>query len=207
MKKLMALVGLLFAVQALAWAQSADHPYRGQGYVFLGFGFGVIPGYNGPALYFNYPTSFQNMRQLGFGGEAFLYKGLGAGAEASHASWGGSYDTAWIGSGDLSYHFRRHAARFGVDPFVLGGVSIVGPRWEGGVAHPQETTEAARTYGWLSTPHCVWNFEMSSALTSGDSPTSCRFVSALRSDNTETETYPVPPCALGIEMNSCGNST
>lgn len=132
MKKLMVLVGLLLAVPALARAQNADHPYRGQGYVFLGFGFGEIPGYSGPIPYINYPSSFQNMRQLGFGGEGFLYKGLGAGAEASHASWGGSYDTAWIGSGDLSYHFRRHAARFGVDPFVLGGVSIVGPTQVGG---------------------------------------------------------------------------
>jgi hypothetical protein len=132
MKKLLALVGLLFALPALAWAQSADRPYRGQGYVFLGFGFGEIPGYNGPIPYFNYPISFQNMRQLGFGGEGFLYKGLGAGAEASHASWGGGYSTAWIGSGDFSYHFRRHAARFGVDPFVLGGVSIVGPTQVGG---------------------------------------------------------------------------
>jgi hypothetical protein len=64
----------------------------------------------------------------GGGGEGFLYKGLGMGAEVGHASWGqGLEDSAWIASGDLSYHFGRHARPGRVDPFVLGGPSFVGP--------------------------------------------------------------------------------
>jgi hypothetical protein len=121
MKELLATTALLLMVPALASAQSAGPKYRGQGYLFFGLGPGTGSGWSSNTL----------INQVGFGGEGFLYKGLGAGAEAAYASWG-YYDTAWIGSGDLSYHFRRHAARFGVDPFVLGGVSIVGPTEAGG---------------------------------------------------------------------------
>jgi len=121
MKILIATTALLLMVPALAPAQGAEPKYRGQGYLFFGLGTGTAgSGYH--------PV----MEQVGFGGEGFLYKGLGVGAEAVYASWGGYYNTAWIGSGAVSYHFGRHKAPVGVDPFVLGGVSIVGPTSAGG---------------------------------------------------------------------------
>jgi len=122
MKELIATAALLFMVPALALAQNVDHSYRGQGYFFFGMGTGM-PSYYHPLIL-----------HVGGGGEGFLYKGLGFGAEAGYASWGRYYNKAWIASGDFSYHFRRHARRGGVDPFVLGGVSFVGPTMVGGGA-------------------------------------------------------------------------
>jgi hypothetical protein len=119
MKRLIVAAALLLIVPAMASAQNANPPYRGQGYFFFGLGTWT-PSYVHPVI-----------KQVGFGGEGFLYKGLGVGAEASYASWR-THSTAWIGSGDFSYHFRRNAARLQVDPFVLGGVSIVGPTEVGG---------------------------------------------------------------------------
>lgn len=121
MKKLIATVALLVMVPASVSAQDTDHPYRGQGYLV----FGVGPGTGGP--------SNPIFKQAGGGGEGFLYKGLGVGAEVEYAS-GGNYEfsKAWIGSADFSYHLRRHAARGKVDPFVLGGLSVVGPTQKGG---------------------------------------------------------------------------
>ena len=126
MKKLTAIAVLLLMVPSLASAQNTDHRDPGQGYLFFGVGAGIIPGgntYMPRGVEYVYPVDIR-VQQLGLGGEAFLHKGLGAGGEVSHASWAGN-NAAWIGSGDFSYHFRRHAPRGGVDPFVLGGVSIV----------------------------------------------------------------------------------
>ena len=126
MKELIAAAALLFLVPALASAQNTDHRDPGQGYLFYGVAAGIIPGGNSDmpwGVEYVYPVDMR-VQQLGLGGEAFLHKGLGAGGEVSHASWAGN-NAAWIVSGDLSYHFRRHARRGGVDPFVLGGVSFV----------------------------------------------------------------------------------
>ena len=129
MKKHIATLALLLMMPALGLAQDADHSYRGQGYVF--FGLGTATGISSPLF-----------EHVGGGGEGFLYKGLGFGAEAEYATWGYTisrgpgvgtfHDKAWIGSADFSYHFGRHAARGGVDPFLLGGVSVVGPTQKGG---------------------------------------------------------------------------
>lgn len=120
MKKLIVTAALLFAGPMLASAQNADHPYRGQGYLVFGVGSGT--GAPSNAVF----------KQVGGGGEGFLYKGFGVGAEVEYAS-GGNYEfsKAWIGSADLSYHFDRHAAPGKVDPFVLGGFSVVGPTQKG----------------------------------------------------------------------------
>lgn len=128
MKKLIAITAPLFMIPALAAAQGEGHPYRGQGYAFFGLGTGL--DYSHPLV-----------EQLGFGGEGFLYRGFGLGGEAawSHYSLLFGYErTAWIGSADGSYHFRRHAARGGVDPFILGGFSVYGPtsKEEGGRGQP-----------------------------------------------------------------------
>src|SRR5208337_3162890 len=103
MKRRIVKAALLLMVPALASAQDADHPYRGQGYFFVGFGTGTAT-YRNPLIV-----------HVGGGGEGFLYKGLGFGAEAGYANWGGYYNTAVIASGDFSYHFGRHARRGGVD--------------------------------------------------------------------------------------------
>jgi hypothetical protein len=128
MKKLTAITPLLLVVPLLASAQTQGHPYRGQGYAFFGLGTG---------LEYSHPL----VEQLGFGGEGFLYKGLGFGGEAvwSHYSFPfGNALTAWIGSVDGSYHFRRHAPHGGVDPFLFGGFSVYGPtsKEEGGRGEP-----------------------------------------------------------------------
>jgi hypothetical protein len=118
---------LLLMVQSLASAQDADQKYRGQGYFFVGFGTGTAV-YSPPLIL-----------EVGGGGERFLYKGLGVGAEAGivKLTWNPWPGTAVTASGDLSYHFGRHARRGGVDPFVLGGASFVGPtKGEGGRGSP-----------------------------------------------------------------------
>ena len=124
MKRLIATTALLFMVPALALTQHEDHPYRGQGYFFFGLGTGTVGGYH-PVF-----------DQVGFGGEGFLYKGLGVGAEAAYATWAGPVEgyrhQTWIGSVDVSYHYRRRAARGAVDPFLLGGFSLYGPTSKGG---------------------------------------------------------------------------
>jgi hypothetical protein len=102
-------------VPALASAQNAEQKYRGQGYFFFGWGTGTSSYFHPLILH------------VGGGGEVFLYKGLGFGAEAGYASLGTRDVKACIASGDFSYHFRRHARRGGVDPFLLGGASFVGP--------------------------------------------------------------------------------
>jgi hypothetical protein len=116
MKRLVATTTLLLMIPIFASAQGEAHPYRGQGYGFFALGTGLN-------------DSHPLVEQLGFGGEGFLYKGLGFGGEAvwSHYSFLGYDRPAWIGSVDGSYHFRRHAPRGGIDPFLVGGPSIYSP--------------------------------------------------------------------------------
>ncbi len=111
---------LLISAPALTRAQETDHQYRGQGYAFFAWGTG-LPAYSQPLFL-----------HAGGGGEGILYKGLGFGGEAGYASWGRGFASAWIASGDFSYHFRPNARRGGVDPFVLGGASFLGPTQAGG---------------------------------------------------------------------------
>lgn len=122
MKNLIGTIALLLMGPALASAQNAEPRYAGQGYLVVGFG--TLTG--------TYVQPF--MWQVGGGGERFLYKGLGVGAEAGIVSWGPNswFDRAVTASGDLSYHFGRHAHRGKLDPFVLGGLSFVGPTEKGG---------------------------------------------------------------------------
>jgi len=118
MQRLIATIALLLMAPALTPAQNAEPRYGGQGYLVFGCGTGT--GVYAPPL----------IGQVGGGGEGFLYKGLGVGAEAGLVfSTGGDAVTA---SGDLSYHFGRHARRGKLDPFVLGGLSFVGPAEKGG---------------------------------------------------------------------------
>jgi hypothetical protein len=102
MKELIATAGLLLVVPMLASAQNADHQYRGQGYLFVG------------------QATNDVTITAGFGGDGFVYKGLGLGAEVGYAA----HDNGrGIGSANVSYHFL-HTANHKVEPFVTGGYSL-----------------------------------------------------------------------------------
>ena len=118
MKELFLAAAFLLVLPAAAAAQNAAPAYRGQFYVLGGFG----TGFGEP----QHPLA----EQFAFGGEGFIHKGFGVGAEAAYThfnpySWLGR--SSWTGSVDFSYHFRRHAPKGGFDPFILGGASILGP--------------------------------------------------------------------------------
>lgn len=114
MREFIVAVVLAAVTPSFGLAQTADHPYRGQGYVVFGMGTASAGG--------EHPDLF--VVSAGGGGEFFVYKGLGMGAEASYAHLGRGPDLqAWIASGDLSYHFGRNARRGKTDPFVVLGVS------------------------------------------------------------------------------------
>ncbi len=134
------LIFIVFAWSQLASAQASGHQYWGEGYGFFGFGWGERAVYNGPTppplptqpLATTHPA----IEHFGGGGELFLYKEVGAGLDIGYSRWGSRPDQKlWIGSGDLSYDFRRDASRGKVDPFVLGGIGGFFPTSEGrGVA-------------------------------------------------------------------------
>src|SRR5260370_37263640 len=99
MKKLIATAALLLLFPMFSSAQNADHQYRGQGYVFVA------------------PTTNDASVTTGFGGDAFVYRGLGLGADLAYAN----HDNGrGVGSANASYHFL-HSAKYTVEPFVTGG--------------------------------------------------------------------------------------
>jgi opacity protein-like surface antigen len=110
MKKLIATVALLLMVAASVSAQNTDHQPQGLGYVFLGAG------------------THQMGLTAGFGGEGYVYKGLGMGVEVGTAGLGASAngEPNWIGVGsaDLSYHFFPKKIRGHAAPFVAGGYTL-----------------------------------------------------------------------------------
>lgn len=133
MKALIATAILLFAFPMVARAQNADHPPRGEGYFFFGLGTGI-----GNA---RHPV----VEHTGFGGEGFIYKGLGLSGEVGYAWWQGQDNWTGTGSVDLIYRFRRSASNAGAEPFILGGLT--------GYAH--HGVEAAGNFGggvnlWLN---------------------------------------------------------
>jgi hypothetical protein len=103
MKTVIALIVSLFMGSAFAMAQDTDHPPRGLGYVFAGGGtrLGLTTG---------------------FGGEGYIYKGLGLGAELGAAGvLADSNKLTGVGSADASYHFFHRKIRGNASPFVAGG--------------------------------------------------------------------------------------
>ena len=102
MKKLIATAALLLVVPLSASAQNADRQSRGQGYFFVA------------------PTTNDASVTTGLGGDAFVYRGLGLGAELAYAN----HDNGrGVGSANVSYHFLR-SAKYKVEPFVTGGFSL-----------------------------------------------------------------------------------
>jgi hypothetical protein len=98
---------LLLMAQSLASAQDVDHPYRGQGYLFIGEG--TLRGCGG--LY--------GITHVGGGGEVLLFKGLGIGSEVG--AMGTLGEGVGVFSIDPSYHFRRASSKSKLVPFVEGG--------------------------------------------------------------------------------------
>jgi hypothetical protein len=109
-KKLILTLPLIFLICSSIVAQTPTE-HRGQGYVFVG------PG----ASSGDSPT----MLNFGVGGEGFVYKGLGVGAEI-----GGfvpvSEPDAGVGvfSPNISYHFPKASNSGKLVPFVTGGYSL-----------------------------------------------------------------------------------
>jgi opacity protein-like surface antigen len=122
MNKPLLAAALLILASTGASAQDTQPRYRGQGYVVFGLG-----------------PSFQDqfgrghfVKYVGGGGEGFLFKGIGLGAEAGYAHWGEGVDhNAWIASADFSYHFARTAPKGKIDPFVLAGATLYAPTEHG----------------------------------------------------------------------------
>jgi hypothetical protein len=138
-----------------AYGQGAAPHYRGQGYAYYSVGAG-ISSLASPAV-----------QQIGFGGEGFLYKGFGVGAEAGYAHWGHGFAQAWIGSLDFSYHFRRWAPRGKLDPFMLYGFSVIGPTVKGGGRGAPAANFAGGFNLWLA-KHAAFRFEVRDYIGTGD---------------------------------------
>jgi len=130
MRRFILITGLLLASPVVGLAQNNQDPhYRGEGYLFFGVGPAVVgvPEFI-PSLGYSILNRRPVVEHAGFGGEAFLYKGLGLGAEVGYARWstpGGFNEWAGIASADLSYHFPLKAAHSRLDPFVLGGYTLM----------------------------------------------------------------------------------
>jgi len=156
MNRLIAAATLLLITAAGAPAQNEEHQYRGQGYVV--FGLGAASGSaQGPGA----------VAQIGFGGEGFLYKGLGLGAEASYAYRGQAYYAeAWMPSADFSYHFRRNAPRGKIDPFLLGGFTAVLPTSNGNRGVPGGNVGGGVNV-WFR-EHAALRFEVRNYISNGD---------------------------------------
>ena len=99
---------ILGLLPCLAWAQSAERPPRGQGYGFVGAGTRAMT-----------PVA-------GFGGEAYVFNGLGLGAELGGAALTGDPNyKLGVGSANLSYHFFPKKMRDNAAPFVTGGYTML----------------------------------------------------------------------------------
>jgi len=104
MKKPIAAAVLFLWIPMLESAQGGEHPYRGQGYIFLGVGSG---------------TDSPSFEHVGGGGEVLLFRGIGVGGEL------GAMGRPGEGEGVLSvgpsYHFLHAFRKSKIDPFVQGG--------------------------------------------------------------------------------------
>jgi len=103
---------------------SAQNLPKAQGYLLFapGAGSDIFGGDNGRATI-----------HIAGGGEGFIYKGLGVGAEIGplmpwSAPRGGStfgnYRLVGLGSANLSYHFLTGTADRTLEPFVMAGYSV-----------------------------------------------------------------------------------
>lgn len=107
MRRIILLIAVAALLPGIATAQ-LDRPYTGQGYFF------VAPGAASPG---NWGTL-----HFGGGGQGFVYKGLGIGAELGLlAPRECIREGIGVFSANGSYHFNRSAK---LVPFVTGGYSL-----------------------------------------------------------------------------------
>src|SRR2546429_1294595 len=122
MRRIIAKAALLLMLPALATAQNTDHRSRGLAYVFVGAG------------------THQMGLTAGFGGEGYVYRGLGMGLEVGTAGVGtaahGNPNWIGLGSADASYHFF---------PKKLPGRAA--PLWRAGPPNTSPATGFFRTPG------------------------------------------------------------
>jgi Outer membrane protein beta-barrel domain len=149
LRKTVPVIALMAIIQAAAFAQSPGDK-KAWGYLFGGVG-----GNSGG----DSTASFQ----VGGGGEALVYKGLGIGAEVGYlAPFRSSGDGFGIFSADGSYHFKTSNSK--LVPFVTGGYSLAfrngtssGGNFGGGVQY------------WMK-DHLGLRFEFRDHVFSSDSP-------------------------------------
>jgi hypothetical protein len=110
MKRLIGTVALVILTSAWAMAQESFQAPRGLGYIYAG------------------PATHQMGLTMGLGGEGFLFKGLGVGAEIGTAGFNtsanGNPNWIGVGSADASYHLFTKKAKGRVSPFVTGGYTL-----------------------------------------------------------------------------------
>jgi hypothetical protein len=103
------MAAFLFFAPTWMFGQNADHPPRGQGYVFIGGG------------------SHKMSPTVGFGGEGYFGKGVGLGAELGAAGFSAAPDSnalLGLGSFDASYHYFPRKVAGNAAPYVSGGYTI-----------------------------------------------------------------------------------
>ena len=130
MKTLVSTALLLIALSLSAMAQTSNGS-RGQGYLFFAPGVAIHNRRLPP------PAPGQTTRatvHIGGGGEGFVYKGLGVGAELGAVGpWSGFEDEAFgVGSVNLSYHFPPSGKERKLEPFVSLGYTLF---FRAGVTH------------------------------------------------------------------------
>jgi len=115
MKKLIATAALLLALPMFASAQTSEHCWA-QGYLFF------APG----VVWNRHETGVGSATvHLGGGGEGFIYRGLGVGAEIGYmALWSRFNDGPGVGSVNASYHFHHRATAGSIEPFVTAGYTL-----------------------------------------------------------------------------------
>jgi hypothetical protein len=112
-------IGVVFCACTLTALAQSPNVSRGQGYVFFAPGFGNIG-----------PDRAQADVHIGAGGEGFIYKGLGLGAEIgpvgplSTSGFGWSDFVVGLGSANLSYHLLPGTSERKLEPFVTAGYSL-----------------------------------------------------------------------------------
>jgi len=107
MRVLVSIAAVFFTISFYANAQTPDRS-RGQGYAFFAPGVSNI-SYNNAVIH------------IGAGGEGFIYKGLGIGAELGGV---GKDYVIGLGSVNLSYHLFPRTTDRKLEPFVTAGYSV-----------------------------------------------------------------------------------
>ena len=109
-------MALLALLPALASAQGPRRRSGGRGYLFLA---------GAPSLGSALGTPGGGSLQFG-GGAEWLIGGVGFGGElfrSMQSGQGGASSKTWVGSADVSYHFRASGEGRRVEPFLSGGYS------------------------------------------------------------------------------------